>query len=96
MKRLPAIIVEDIDKSTTPGSLEPRYVDGELGGFAYRCPGCGQNSWLPAMTDQKHPYSWLCTQEDPVTLSPSIHHTVKKGGCGWHGYLRDGVFESVQ
>lgn len=25
--------------------------------------------------------------------APSILHDPAKGGCGWHGYLRNGVFE---
>ena len=28
---------------------------------------------------------------DGLSLSPSIFHTTAHGGCGWHGYLTNGV-----
>lgn len=27
---------------------------------------------------------------ETLTLSPSILRTVEKGGCGWHGFIRNG------
>jgi hypothetical protein len=53
------------------------------------CPGCGQ---VGAPRDGAH---WTATAGSfadvtTLTLSPSI----LKSCCGWHGYLRNGVFES--
>jgi methyl coenzyme M reductase beta subunit len=31
---------------------------------------------------------------ETLTLSPSIFRNPAKGGCGWHGYLENGVFRS--
>lgn len=67
------------------------------GTLLFACPGCGEfgsvrcNHPKPAESP-----SWdilAGTPDDPttLTLSPSIHC---RGCCGWHGYLRNGVFES--
>jgi hypothetical protein len=33
---------------------------------------------------------WTVESLDPLTLSPSILCTTSKGGCGLHGFIRDG------
>lgn len=33
---------------------------------------------------------WLVEQLEPLTLSPSILCSPELGGCGHHGYIRDG------
>lgn len=33
---------------------------------------------------------WVVESWDPLTLSPSILCSPDKGGCGLHGYIRDG------
>lgn len=53
------------------------------------CPGCGQ---LGAPAEGQ---SWRATagswdEIEKLSLEPSI----LKHCCGWHGYLRNGVFES--
>ena len=55
--------------------------------FLIACPGCGE---LGGPRDGQR---WEPTQGDwsdvtTLSLSPSI----LKNCCGWHGYLRDGVF----
>ena len=79
-----------------PGAVEVRELDGKVWGYALSCPGCARQSYLALTEDQPHP-RWAVTTgipaiPDTVTLSPSIHHTVERGGCGWHGYLSSGVF----
>ena len=73
--------------------------DGPPAGFVFRCPGCGCESMLAlhpvAPGDTPGTPRWTVTAGDPrraagLTLSPSIHHAAPRG-CGWHGYLRDGV-----
>jgi hypothetical protein len=72
-----------------PGEMELM----ENGTLILACPGCG---WVSGMRvgnpkPVKSP-SWLMTGDIPLlTLSPSINCI---SCCGWHGYLKNGVFES--
>jgi len=47
------------------------------------CPGCGKTSGSAG----NHVFD-----ESTNTYHPSIVHDVKLGGCGWHGWLKNGVF----
>ena len=63
----------------------------------FTCPGCGQWGGVQAFHGDKKPEGWQIvsgTLDDASTLSlsPSIHCI---SCCGWHGYLREGVFRSV-
>ena len=95
-RTVPVHIVDDIDApDVPPGSVEVRAMGGRVYGYGYTCPGCGSRSWLAIGTEEPHP-RWSVTagdaaRPDTVTLSPSIFHTAERGGCGWHGYLTDGV-----
>jgi hypothetical protein len=46
---------------------------------------------LPGQSD-RYNVVWQRTGEtfDTLTLEPSIHRSVVYGGCGWHGFIRDG------
>ncbi len=33
---------------------------------------------------------WTVVQREPLTLSPSLHCDPALGGCGMHGFVRDG------
>lgn len=75
---------------TQAGDIEFRaYPNGTPGGYAYRCPGCGQEDYLP-IDDGKHGWT-LQGGFDSPTLRPSILHRP----CGWHGYLTAGEFAEV-
>jgi hypothetical protein len=70
--------------------------DGTVEDLAIACPGCGRRSSLPLVAGYRS--RWTVTGGDvrapaSLTLSPSIWHRIEDGGCGWHGYLRNGVFE---
>ncbi len=83
-----ARLVTDIRaQDAQPGDIELRtHDDGQVGGYAYRCPGCGQEDWLPV---DDGAIGWVQTgPTDAPTLRPSILHRP----CGWHGYLTAGVF----
>lgn len=68
-----------------PGTLIVR----SDGTFLLACPGCGQiGSGRDGATWQVTAGSWA--DVTTLTLSPSI----AKSCCGWHGYLRGGLFES--
>lgn len=57
------------------------------------CPGCGQVSSMRVGNPkplEKPSWEVSGTPQQP-TLKPSIHCV---GCCGWHGYLRGGIFES--
>lgn len=92
----PVTVVEDIDApDIAPGSIEVRGAGTEYGGYGYACPGCGSLSFLAIGPENPSP-RWLVTAGDvakpeTVSLSPSILHSVERGGCGWHGYLTNGV-----
>lgn len=67
----------------------------EVAGLCIKCPGCGAESYLQfanTATTVEHgsKWSWDGNRIEP-TLSPSVHSV---GCCGWHGYLRNGKWES--
>lgn len=33
---------------------------------------------------------WTVESEEPLTLAPSIHCVAEAGGCGMHGWIREG------
>ena len=91
-RTVPARIVADIaGPDVGPGCLEPRVIpDADVAGYGFTCPGCGAESWLPVAPESG---GWTLTAGEfatgvGLTLSPSILNRC----CGWHGYLRDGVF----
>lgn len=89
--------VEDIDaEGVGPGCLE-RLANG----YMMACPGCATQLVVPVNFPGKPPNTapaYTVTAGDPdtlagLTLSPSIHHPASHpGGCGWHGWLREGRF----
>lgn len=47
------------------------------------CPGCGEASGSAG----SHVYN-----KETQSYTPSIVHDKKLGGCGWHGWLKNGIF----
>jgi len=88
-----AIIVDDIrsEAGQQAGAIEFRELEGVVRGIAFRCPcGCGFESWLPVLPDERG-WHWNGSREAAST-TPSI---LQSGlPCKWHGYLTDGVFRS--
>lgn len=85
------------DEFASPGAV---YVDRDetyKDHLLFACPGCGRMGGIRATSPKNvGGQSWEIvggTLVSPLTLtlSPSIHCV---GCCGWHGYLRNGVFES--
>lgn len=71
-----------------PGVMIPRADDHGIQHLIC-CPGCGQ---VGAPRDGAR---WTVTSgslDDVTTLS--LSPSILKNCCGWHGYLRNGVFES--
>lgn len=77
-------LVDDIEKVKEKGDAFPYYNKYlQRWQLVICCPGCGQVSGSAG----KH--RW-----DQATQSyhPSIVHSETLGGCGWHGWLKNGVF----
>lgn len=76
-----------------PGKTQARWE----GSLTFACPGCGRvGSIAIGSPKPEEKPSWSIDSGDLITLtnltlSPSIHCV---GCCGWHGYLKNGVFES--
>lgn len=82
---------------TQPGDITTFEPDGTVEELAIACPGCGRRSLLPLVSGYNCRWTVVSGDvRDPasLTLSPSIFHRAEDGGCGWHGYLKNGVFES--
>lgn len=95
-----------VKASMIPFTEPPMYYNernrlcGPLGAFLERVP-TNENSWIlccPGCGEAGSPREgarWQCTEGSfddvtTLTLAPSI----AKSCCGWHGYLKNGVFES--
>jgi hypothetical protein len=73
--------------------IEVRRIGAVVWGYAFRCPGCGEEDYL-ALGEENPGPRWSVTAGDvndpaTVSLTPSILH---RGGCGWHGYFTAGGF----
>jgi hypothetical protein len=76
---------------------------GNLRGYALACPeqSCelGAHGWDHARdcadrgnAEAPSCWNWTGTPEDgTLTASPSLHCVKEWGGCGWHGWLQNGV-----
>jgi len=86
MKPMPLNLVDDIDDVKKKGDACMVTGRNKQAQLIICCPGCGNNS----ASRGNHIF-------DPSTNSyhPSIVHNKKFGGCGWHGWLRNGIFTSV-
>lgn len=65
---------------------------GTSGHIMLKCPGCGQSSGMhcrvPGTAHPEGIQSWELSGLQP-TMNPSINCV---GCCGWHGWLKDGIF----
>lgn len=94
-----AIRVDEMPDDPSPGMFEfvVRHSAPEtITGMLFACPcGCGDVSSIdfsnvPPKGSDTERWEWDGDLDSP-TLSPSLH---KQGGCGWHGWLRNGEFVS--
>lgn len=60
---------------------------GKRHGIHFRCPGCGA---IIAIEGADISPKWNINFET-LTATPSIKHSRNGRGCGWHGYMTDGV-----
>ena len=92
----PLRVVEDVlradDALAVPGEAQIiRGHDGRVSRYLFVCPGCRAFLSFSVTGDTR----WDVTGGDietgrNLTISPSLYHK-EPHGCGWHGWLRDGV-----
>lgn len=88
-----AQLVDDTE-GAQPGAFEfYKSGDREYAGMIYCCPcGCGKTGALAFRPHPSPSWEWDGNMEAP-TLSPSVHD-ISGGKTHWHGYLRNGIWES--
>ena len=80
-------IVDDDEKLLNRG--DAIVITNEQLGYeqlAIVCLGCGKIS----ASAGRHRFN-----RETLSVTPSIVHHKLKGGCGWHGVLKNGIFKSV-
>lgn len=83
--------------------------EGPIAGYAICCPKCREVHWwtgalncgtrksdgVCAHSGVASCWEWTGSAEaGTLTASPSLHCLSDRGGCGWHGWLKDGVLTS--
>lgn len=79
-------LVEDIDDLKNKGDAIIVIGRNKQKQLITVCPQCGMKSGSAG----NHVYN-----EETQTYHPSIVHNKNLGGCGWHGWLKNGIFKSV-
>lgn len=68
---------------------------GDEGDFWFWCPcGCGSLCAITVGIEHK-PDGGPTWNFNGKTLTPTLHPSVNRHGCGWHGWLRDGYWKEV-
>lgn len=88
---------EGVFRKNASGELEPAPERHGVGVMC-DCPcGCDQRLYVPFANPldggpSLEPRGWQRTGDtfETLTLSPSILRAPGKGGCGWHGWIRNG------
>lgn len=81
---IPLNIVDDHDLLINKGDACIVGGNGGLTQLIIVCPGCGKAS----ASRGKHVYN-----RETQSYTPSIVHDTNYGGCGWHGWLTNGIFK---
>lgn len=81
-------------RKSIPGDmLRTNNPDGSLCGFLIACPGCGQWGGINLFCKDRPQSNWTVmagSPDDVTTLS--VHPSILISCCGWHGFLKNGVF----
>lgn len=83
MKPLKLNLVDDPDLLINKGDAWIVKGKGGMLQLVIVCPGCGKVS----ASAGNHTYN-----PKTKTYNPSIVHNTELGGCGWHGWLKEGYF----
>lgn len=65
----------------------------EPAGLMFCCPGCFEVNSIAFKPFDQHPVWQWDGNRDAPSCEPSIYSDPAKGGCGWHGFLKKGVFQ---
>jgi len=85
IKELKLNLVDDIDKVINKGdALIVTAPEGHKT-LIWICPRCGKMT--STARGHKHVFN-----EETKSLHPSILHAKDLGGCGWHGWLKNGFY----
>jgi hypothetical protein len=60
-------------------------------GIHFRCPGCGEVIAIDNGMYEPNSHPKWAINFETLTATPSILHSRDGRGCGWHGYLTNGV-----
>jgi len=79
-----------------PGGMTPITNNrGVIEGFTIACPGCGVWGGISFVASEHFTNPWRVTGGSVLDVTTlSVMDSILKHCCGWHGYLRNGVFES--
>jgi len=59
--------------------------------WANNCTAKTSQSRCQHMAERRSCWDWTGSiKDDSLTAAPSLHSPTELGGCGWHGWLRDG------
>lgn len=62
-------------------------------GMIFDCPcGCCVR---PVVLFENNGWTRDCDDFEKMTISPSVYQPKEKGGCGWHGWVRNGEIISL-
>lgn len=92
----PATLYTDFDQFERDG-IHGAYMfthneHGIITGMLNRCVGCGRILPINFNPAAGHPL-WTLQCKEPITISPSVHHNTPD--CGWHGWLKNGVWQDA-
>lgn len=76
---------DDWDSSFTEEDYLVGTEDGQYTTLRFLCPGCGALLGVSSRV-------WELVDVNTLTVRASILH-MRPHGCGWHGYLTNGILE---
>jgi hypothetical protein len=82
---IPLNLIDHCDELIKPGDAS-EYDDHGVIKLCWCCPKCG----MATTTANGHTHIW---NRETKSLKPSIIHAKELGGCGWHGFLTNGMFK---
>lgn len=87
-------VVPEIVKDTAPGAIQYWGQDSDAPtGFHFKCP-CGCKAVGGVRLSGAGAWEWNGDKEKP-TVSPSVLLYDRDMSSHWHGWLRNGIWESV-
>ncbi len=91
-----ALLLAEFVFDAEPGDMLPMTNESaEIIGFNIACPGCGKWGCISFVAFDHFTNPWRVTGGSTADVrSLSVMNSILNHCCGWHGYLKNGVFES--